>query len=275
MRKKIKALRLNSGIVIGGILFLILLFLSIGAPLFTSQDPVAVNMKLINQPPSAEHIFGTDAYGRDVLARCLYGGRVSFKVGVMSVLCTTVLGTILGLSAGYFRKVDIVVMRIIDGMTAFPAIVLGMALVAVFGQEDRNLILALAIVYTPGMTRIVRSSVLSVRESEYIEAAKAIGANSLRIQLRHILPNIVSPLIVQVTLIFGYAVLAEAGLSYLGLGTQPPSPSWGNILNEGRSSMVIAPWLTTIPGAFIFMTVLSLNLLGDGLRDRFDPKLKR
>lgn len=275
MRKKIKALRLNSGIIMGGIIFLTLLFLSVGAPLFTSHDPLELNMKAINQAPSSIHLFGTDAYGRDVLSRCLYGGRVSFKVGVWSVCCTTVLGTFLGLWAGYFRKVDLVIMRVIDGLTAFPAIVLGMALIAVFGQDDWNLILALAIVYTPGMTRIVRSVVLSVKESEYIEAARAIGAKSLRIQLRHILPNIVSPLIVQATLIFGYAVLAEAGLSYLGLGTQPPNPSWGNILNEGKSSMVVAPWLTTIPGAFIFLTVLSLNLLGDGLRDRFDPKLKR
>lgn len=275
MGKKIKSWRLNSGIVIGGVLFLILLFLSVGAPLFTSQDPLEVNMKLVNQAPSAEHLFGTDAYGRDVLARCLYGGRVSFKVGVLTVCCTAVLGTFLGLWAGYFRKVDLIVMRAIDGLTAFPAIVLGMALIAVFGQDDWNLILALSIVYTPGMTRIVRSVVLSVKESEYIEAARAIGAKTMRIQLRHILPNIVSPLIVQATLIFGYAVLAEAGLSYLGLGTQPPNPSWGNILNEGKSSMMVAPWLTTIPGIFIFSTVLSLNLLGDGLRDRFDPKLKR
>ena len=275
MRKKRYTLRLNSGIMAGGTLFIILLVLALGAPLFTPLDPLAVDMKAIHQAPSAAHLFGTDAYGRDVLARCLYGGRVSFKVGILTVCCTTILGTFLGLWAGFFHRVDLIVMRIIDGLTAFPALVLGMALIAVFGQDDVNLILALSIVYTPGMTRIVRSAVLSIKEAEYVEAARAIGAKNIRIQLRHILPNIVSPLIVQATLIFGYAVLAEAGLSYLGLGTKPPMPSWGNILNEGKSTMMVAPWLTTIPGAFIFATVLSLNLLGDGLRDRFDPKLKK
>ncbi len=270
-----KKIKLNSGIIIGGAIFLILLILSVGAPLFTNKDPVAIDMTVINKAPCAEHPFGTDNYGRDVFARCLYGGRVSFKVGVLTVICTTILGTILGLLAGYYKKIDIVIMRIIDGLTAFPALVLGMALVAVFGQDDWNLILALAIVYTPGMTKIVRATVLTIRNQDYIEAARAIGAKNRRIQFRHILPNIVSPLIVQATLVFGYAVLAEAGMSYLGLGTRPPAPSWGNILNEGKSVMLIAPWLTNLPGAFIFATVLSLNLLGDGLRDFFDPKLKK
>lgn len=275
MKQKIKSLRLNSGIVVGGCIFLILLILSLGAPLFTKLSPTTINTLEINNAPSAAHIFGTDAYGRDVFARCLYGGRVSFKVGVLTVLCTTLVGTILGLLAGYYQKLDIIIMRIMDGLTAFPALVLGMALISVFGQDDINLILALAIVYTPGMTKIVRASVLTIKSQDYIEAATALGARNRRIQFRHILPNIVSPLIVQATLVFGYAVLAEAGMSYLGLGTRPPAPSWGNILNEGKSVMLVAPWLTTIPGCFIFATVLSLNLLGDGLRDRFDPKLKK
>lgn len=265
----------NGAILVGGILLAVMILASIFAPLLVSYAPNTGEVRDMLQGPSARHLLGTDNYGRDVLSRVLYGGRVSYKVGIATVALTVLLGTTIGLLAGYYKKVDAVVMRIVDGLTAFPAMVLALALMAVFGQSDANLILALTIVYVPGMTRVIRSSVMSIKYSEYVEAARAIGCTNLRILIQHILPNIISPLIVQATLVFGYAVLAEAGLSYLGLGTQPPMPSWGNMLNEGRNYMTTSPWLTVVPGIFIFLTVLALNVMGDGLRDLLDPKTKK
>ncbi|MCI8853074.1 MAG: ABC transporter permease [Lachnospiraceae bacterium] len=274
-RKKWKMPELNGGIIVGGLLLLIMILLSVLAPLLASYDPNMGEIREMLKGPCSGHILGTDNYGRDILSRVLYGGRVSYKVGITTVGMTIIFGTLVGLLAGYYWKIDAVVMRIVDGLTAFPAIVLAMSLMAVFGQSDSNLIFALTIVYIPGMTRVIRSSVMSVKHAEYVEAARAIGSSSPRILLRHILPNIISPLIVQATLVFGYAVLAEAGLSYLGMGTQPPTPSWGNMLNEGRNFMVSAPWLMVVPGVFNFLTVLALNILGDGLRDLLDPKTRK
>jgi len=270
-----RKININSGIVIGGVLLTLMVLASILAPVLVPYSPTKGEIGEMFSPPSAAHLLGTDNYGRDVLTRVLWGGRVSYKVGITTVVLTVLAGSFIGLLSGYYKKVDAIVMRLVDGLTAFPAMVLAMALMAVFGKSDSNLIFALTIVYIPGMTRVIRSSVMSVKYSEYVEAARAIGCSNSRIMVQHILPNIISPLIVQATLVFGYAVLAEAGLSYLGMGTQPPMPSWGNMLNEGRNFMTTAPWLTVVPGIFIFLTVLALNILGDGLRDLLDPKTKQ
>ena len=265
---------LNNGIIIGGMLVLIMALFSLAAPLLTDYDPVLVDMTQKLHPPSAEHFFGCDDYGRDLFARVMYGGRVSFKVGILTVLSTIVLGLTLGMLAGYFRMADMVVMRISDGLMAFPVILLSLAIMAILGASQMNVIIALTVVYVPSMTRVVRGAIISIKQMDYVEAARASGASDLRIIMLYILPNIMSPVIVQSTMTFAYAVLAEAGLSFLGVGTPPPAPSWGNILAESRNIMSVAPWMAACPGVAITLTVLGLNLLGDGLRDKFDPKLK-
>lgn len=264
----------NKGIIIGAILLGVMLFLSLTAPFFTSYDPQAVKMEDRLQSPCREHPLGTDDYGRDLLSRVLYGGRVSFKVGLLTVVSTVIFGLFFGMLAGYFRAADQIIMRVADGLMAFPVIILSIAIMAVLGASQLNVIIALTVVYIPGMSRVIRASVISIKKTEYIEAARAIGASNFRILMLYILPNVLSPLIVQATMTFAYAVLAEAGLSFLGVGTPPPAPSWGNILADSRSIMSTAPWMALFPGIAITITVLGLNLLGDGLRDRFDPKMK-
>jgi len=264
----------NKGIKLGGIILIVIIVLSLFAPLIAQYDPLEIDVVNRLSPPSWEHPFGTDDFGRDIFSRVLYGGQTSLRIGLITVLTATVGGALIGLLAGYFRKVDLVVMRFVDGLTAFPVIILAMGIMAFMGQSELNTVMALTIVYIPSMTRVIRSSVLSIKGTEYIESARALGASSGRIMGMHIFPNTLSPLIVQATLIFAYAVLAEAGLSFLGLGTPPPAPSWGNILSEARGVMFAAPWMTIFPGLFIFFTVLGLNILGDGLRDHFDPRMK-
>lgn len=266
-------MRLNFGIIIGGILLLLLICLTFLAPVVSSYEPLAIDVVNRLSPPSPEHPLGTDDYGRDLLSRVLYGGQASFRIGLITVGISTALGAILGMLSGYYHKLDIVLMRFADGLTAFPVLILALGIMAVLGQSSMNTVIALTIIYVPNMMRVVRSSVLSVKSTEYIEAARALGASDLRIMALHIFPNVISPLIVQATLIFGYAILAEATLSFLGMGTPPPAPSWGNILSEARTYMAVAPWMTLFPGFAIFLSVLGLNLLGDGLRDRFDPKM--
>ena len=265
---------LNNGIIIGGVIVLIIALLSLAAPLLTDFDPEMVDMTQKLLAPSDEHPFGTDNFGRDLFSRVLYGGRVSFKVGLLTVISTIILGLTLGMLAGYFRWADTVIMRVADGLMAFPVILLSLAIMAILGASQMNVIIALTVVYVPSMTRVVRGAIISIKKMDYIEAARASGASDLRIMLLYILPNVMSPVIVQATMTFAYAVLAEAGLSFLGMGTPPPAPSWGNILSESRSIMSVAPWMATCPGIAITLTVLGLNLLGDGLRDKFDPKLK-
>lgn len=264
----------NKGIIIGAVMMGAMLVLSIAAPLFTSFNPELVNMSERLLAPCAGHPLGTDDYGRDLLSRVLFGGRVSFLVGFLTVVATMILGVVLGMISGYYKVADQIIMRVADGLMAFPVIILSLAIMAVLGASKMNVVIALTVVYVPGMTRVVRASVISVKKMEYIEAARASGASNSRILLLYILPNIVSPVIVQATMTFAYAVLAEAGLSFLGVGTPPPAPSWGNILSDARSIMSTAPWMALFPGLAITITVLGLNMLGDGLRDRFDPKMK-
>jgi peptide/nickel transport system permease protein len=260
--------------LVGLALFSIILLVAILAPLIAPTDPTKLAMRSRFLPPSWEHPFGTDNLGRSQLSRVVWGARLSVLIGISVVLLNAVFGTLIGALAGYFRHLDNVLMRINDALMAFPAILLAIGVTAVLGPSTPNVILALAIVYVPRTARIVRASVLVVREMEYVQAAIAAGAGHWRILRYHILPNSMAPLIVQLSFLFAYAVLSEATLSFLGLGAVPPTPTWGNIMAEGRQYMREAPWIITIPGAALAMTVMGLNLLGDGLRDVLDPRLK-
>jgi peptide/nickel transport system permease protein len=249
--------------VVGGALF---------APWLTGYDPVAVAPQVRLQGPSAAHPLGTDIYGRDTLARVLYGGRVSLGVGVLSVGLALAVGGTLGAASGFWGGwLDAVVMRIADVLLAFPAILLAIGLLAFLGGGFWNVVLAIAIVYTAPLSRVARAAVLTVRHEEYVEAARVIGAGDGRVLGRHVLPNAVAPLIVESTLRLALAILAEAALSFLGLGTQPPAPTWGQMIAEGRAVMTFTSWPAIGPGMAITLTVLGFNLFGDAIRDAFDP----
>ena len=255
-------------------LAVIILFalLAIAAPVFAPYDPQAQDYNQLLHEPSLEHPFGTDRIGRDLLSRVIYGTRISFLVGVVAVGVALVIGTPLGLMAGYFRGgADELIMRILDAFIAFPGVIFALAIIAVLGSSLTNVMLAIGITSVPLFARITRSQVLSLRERDYVLAAISSGASDFRVMLRHILPNATSPLIVQATLGLGFAVLAEAGLGYLGVGVQPPTPTWGSDLNQGSSLLERAPWLSIAPGMAIFVLVLAFNLLGDALRDQLDP----
>jgi len=245
------------------------------APALAPYDPTEQRLERMLQPPGGQHLLGTDDLGRDILSRVLYGARVSLLVGVLAVGISLLAGVSLGLVAGYRGGwVDDVTMRVMDGLLAFPALVLALAITAALGPSLRNAMIALGIVGIPGFARLVRGQVLSLRAQEYVEAARAAGLADGRIVVRHILPGTLAPIIVHASLRVAFAVLAEAGLSFLGLGTQPPTPSWGSMLNTGREYLEMAPWLSVAPGAAIFVTTLSFNFLGDGLRDALDPRLR-
>jgi len=261
-------LRRSNRTLIGLALILAVAVLTILAPAISRYDPTFGDFNLTLSGPSTAHVFGTDDLGRDVFARVLYGYRVSVLVGVVSVLAAVAVGAPLGLLAGYFGStVDNLIMRPLDLLMSFPAILLAITLVAVFGTKTSVTILALALIYFPIMARVLRGSVISVRGEEYVDAAKAIGAKPLRVMLRHVLPNSLGPLVVQASISMGIAILIEAALSFIGLGTQPPDPSLGGMLAQGRDFMREAPWVVTFPGLAIMLAVLGFNLVGDGLRD--------
>ena len=260
--------------LIGAILVTINVVVAVLAPAIGRWDPLLLDVKARLAAPSATHWFGTDDVGRDVWSRVIYGARLSMIVGVSVVLFSFVAGIVFGLLGGYYRRVDNVLMRVMDGIMAFPGIILAIALMASLGPSVVNVIVALGIVYVPRVARIVRGSVLVIRETPYVEAALALGARDVTVLWKHILPNCLSPVIVQGTFIFAAAVLGEAALSFLGVGVPPQIPSWGNVLAEGRLYLQQAPWLTLFPGAAIMACILGLNLFGDGLRDLLDPKLR-
>lgn len=256
--------------------FLLLLAAStaILAPHLTQHNPqrLDISMRLKGFTPS--HLLGTDDFGRDVFSRIIFGTRVSLIVGGAVMIFTSLIGVILGILAGYYKFLDNILMRIMDGLMAFPAMVMAISLMAFLGPSVSNVIVALSFTYMPRTVQIIRSVVLIGREMAYVQAARALGARDLRIAIKHILPNCIPPLIVQATFIFAYSILAEASLSFLGVGVPPEIPSWGNIISSGRLFIREAPWLTIFPGLAILLTCLSLNLVGDGLRDALDPRMR-
>jgi peptide/nickel transport system permease protein len=247
--------------------------IALAAPLIAPYDPVATSWGAIRKAPAAAHLFGTDELGRDVLSRVIFGARASLQAGVVSVLISLSLGIPIGLLAGYVgRWTDGVISRATDAMLATPFLILAIALAAFLGPSLTNAMIAIGISATPVFIRLTRAQVLAVKVEDYVEAARAVGNPHWRIALRHILPNVVPPLIVQATLAIAAAVIAEASLSFLGLGQQPPAPSWGSMLNTAKNYIEQAPWMAVWPGLSIFVLVLSFNLLGDGLRDALDPR---
>lgn len=261
--------------VIGAVIVLLVLLVALAAPLLATHDPTFLDPASRLEPPGPRHLLGTDNFGRDTYSRVVWGAQVSLRVGGSVALVSLVLGTLIGLVAGYFPRLDPWLMRLMDGLMAFPGVILAVAIMAALGPHELNVIVALTVVYTPRLARVVRSVVLGVRELPYVDAARALGVSTGRILLRHILPNCRAPLIVQATFIFAEAVLAEAGLSFLGVGTPPYIPSWGNMLGEARTYLATAPWTMLAPGAALMVAVLGLNLLGDGVRDLLDPRLRR
>jgi peptide/nickel transport system permease protein len=244
------------------------------APLIAPYDPAHQDLDLMLTGPSGAHLFGADELGRDILSRTLYGAQISLQVGVIAVMIAALLGIPLGLFAGYLGGwTDEVAMRLIDGLLAFPPLVLALGISGALGPSLNNLMVAVGIVYTPLFARVVRGQVLGVRQLEYVAAARLLGARGIRIILRHILPNVLASVIVLASLQIASAILAEAALSFLGLGVQPPTPSWGYMVNVGRNYMDQAPWLVIAPGAAILLTVLAFNFIGDGARDALDPRM--
>ena len=273
-----RRLKRNKMAVLGLIILIILVLLAVFADVIANYDNVVIKQNLAHrlQGPSAAHWLGTDEFGRDIFARLVHGTRVSLQVGIVAVGISIVIGGILGAVAGYYGgKLDNTIMRIMDIFLAVPSILLAIAIVSALGPSIINLMLAISISSVPSYARIVRASVLSIRDQEFIEAAKAIGASNTRIIFRHIIPNSLAPVIVQATLGVASAIISTAGLSFIGLGIQPPAPEWGSMLSGGRQYLRYAWWVTTFPGVAIMITILSLNLLGDGLRDALDPRLKQ
>ena len=267
-------LRKYGRILLGGGVLALILLATLAAPLITPYQPTAVNPAEGMQFPSAVHWMGTDRFGRDIFSWVLYGARISLLVGVAVAAVSTAAGIVLGLLMGYYRAVDRIVMRILEGLSAFPDMLLALTLACIFGNGVDKVILALSIVGTPSVARIVRSQVLSIKESEHVESARAMGATDLRIMFRYILPLCVSPLIIRFTTTMASAILTEASLSFLGVGVDPTMPTWGAILSTAKDFVITHPYMAIYPGLAIVITVLSISILGDGLRDLLDPKMK-
>jgi peptide/nickel transport system permease protein len=262
--------------VIGAAILLTVFLVAILSPLLVTHDPLLLDPATRFTVPGKDgHILGSDNFGRDVFSRTVRGTVVSLEVGLGVAVFTVLAGGIIGLVAGFFQKLDSPLMRVMDSMMAFPGVILALAIMAARGPSVGNVIFSLSVVSTPRLARVVRSIVLTIRELQYVEAAHALGVGNPRIILRHVLPNALSPIIVQSTFIFAEAVLGEAGLSFLGVGTPPEIPSWGNMLGEARAFLSSAPWTMVAPGAALMVTVLALNLLGDGIRDLIDPRLRK
>ncbi|WP_313959701.1 MULTISPECIES: ABC transporter permease [Bacillaceae] len=266
----------NKLAVAGGIFTLLLILMAVFAPVAAPYNPGEQDYAKFLQSPNSENLLGTDELGRDIFSRIIYGARVSIQAGIISVGIALLIGIPIGLFSGYYRGVldEFVVMRFTDALLSFPPLVLALSLAAVLGAGLQNAMIAIGIIFTPNFIRLVRGEVLSQREREYVTAAKASGISDFKIIFKHILPNCMPPILVQATLSIAAAIISEASLSYLGLGTQPPTPSWGAMLSMGQGYLGDAPWISLFPGLFIFLTVLSINLFGDGLRDALDPKLK-
>jgi peptide/nickel transport system permease protein len=268
----VRRLLANHSVVAGALILLVFVLAALLAGVLSTHNPTRLAPASRLLPPSARHILGTDEFGRDIWSLVLYGSRISLLVGVTTMLLTSIGGIVVGLVAGYSRRLDSVVMRVMDGLMAFPDVLLAIGLMAVLGPRVSNVIVALVVVYTPRMARVVRSVALVTGETVYVDAARALGASEARLLWRHVLPNCLSPAVVQATFTFALAVLTEAALGFLGVGAPPQLASWGTIISEGRLLVREAPWLTIVPGLAIVVTVVGLNLTGDGLRDYLDPR---
>jgi len=273
LRRMIRRVLRRKGAIFGLVVIALFLVLAIFAPLLTPYDPIAQSWTSVRKPPSLAHWFGTDDVGRDILVRVIFGARASLMAGVISIGIALAIGVPLGLVAGYLGGfLDALISRITDAMLACPFLILAIALAAFLGPSLGNAMIAIGVTTTPIFVRLTRGQVMSVKVEDYVEAARAVGNPPWRIALVHILPNILPALLVQATLSIAAAIIAEAALSFLGLGQQPPAPSWGSMLNSAQRFLVNAPWMAVWPGLAIFLTVLSFNLIGDGLRDALDPR---
>jgi peptide/nickel transport system permease protein len=263
------------GAAFGGAVLLLVALMALLAPFVAPYDPLKQDLTNARMAPSGGHWLGTDDLGRDVLARVIYGSRVSLIAGLSSVAVGVVVGSLLGLGAGFAGgKLDSLVMRLMDAVLSFPGLVLALALGAVIGAGLTGVVIALGVVYTPTFARLMRGQVLTVREREFVHAARVLGAPGWRIVRQHVLPNVATPIVVQASLSIAFAILAEASLSFLGLGVPPPEPSWGGMINQGRGYLQVAPWIVFGPGAALFVTVLGLNFVGDAIRDALDPRIR-
>lgn len=266
----------NRTAVFGVIMVVFMVVVAVFAGWVAPWDPELQVYTDLMEPPSVQHLMGTDDLGRDILSRIIFGARASLPVGTVSMGVSSAIGVILGLLAGYYGgRVDTVIMRILDAVLAFPSLLLAIFLVAILKPSLQNAMIAIVVVSIPAFARVTRANVLSVKEKEYVEASRSLGLKNWRIMLMHVLPNIMSPIIVQVSLGVGRAILIEASLSFLGLGVQPPTPAWGSMLANGRQFITMAWWMITFPGIAIFLSVLGFNFIGDGLREAFDPRQRQ
>jgi len=269
------AWRRHPGLTIGAAIAFLMVLAALAAPWIAPHSPYDLDVAKMLQGPSAQHWLGTDEAGRDVLSRTIFAARISVEVAVVAVVVGFTGGTLIGLIAAYFGGlVDLVLMRLMELLFSFPAILLAVVLMASLGTSILNAMVAIGIIYIPGFARLARASTMDVLRQQYVEAARSIGMSDARIMFREVLPNILAPSVVEAAVAFAYAVLLESALSFLGLGAQPPEPSWGNMINTGRGFMAQAPWLGIVPGSALFLCVLGFNLLGDGLRDLLDPHLQ-
>lgn len=266
-------MRIRANNAIGGVLIGVLVATAVTACFWTPFEPLRVNLRARLQPPSALHWFGTDEFGRDVLSRIMAGALTSLMVALMTVVCAVVIGALIGVVTGYFRGwIDRAIMAVNDALLSFPGVLLALAMMMIVGANKFGIVLALSLAYTPSVVRVVRGTVLSIREKEYIEASRVIGNSELYSMLRHVLPNSLAPVAVLATSMFGWVLLAESALSFLGLGVPPPAPTWGNMLAASRPYLETAAWLSIAPGLCIALTLLGINLLGDAMRDHLDPR---
>jgi len=276
-KKKMKPgafLRRYIRIIVAGTVLLCIFAVAIFAPQIATHDPMATDIYMMNQLPSEEHIMGTDIYGRDIFSRIVYGSRVSLLISITVNLCSIVFGTILGLLVCYYRWADKIIMRILEGINALPTILLAIVLITVMGEGVDKLVICLTVVNLPGIARLVRAQVLSIKEKEHIECARASGASNLRIMAKYVLPLCVSPLIIRFTSGLGVTILTQASLSFLGVGLDPRTPNWGGVINEGRTMIMVQPHQCAYAGIAIIITVLAFSILGDGVRDVLDPRLR-
>ena len=275
-KRGLKLARKSPTIVVGLFIILIVLLCALLAPWLSPYDPTSTDLYARLSGPSADHLLGTDELGRDVLSRLIWGARVSLKVGLISVSLGMSVGVVVGVLAGYLGKqVDSVLMSLMDLLLTFPSILLAIAIIAALGPGITQVMIAVGIAIVPNFARVSRGSVISLKETDFVRSAEALGASKLRIMARHIAPNILTPIIVLATLNAAFAIIMEAGLSFLGIGVQPPDPTWGSILSDGRQTIRVAPWISLSAGTAISLTVLGLNMVGDGLRDLLDPKMRK